>query len=210
MNDRKILLIGGVVAIAVIAIGGIYLSTRPSTGNQFAACQAGVVSGGMDSFGTDFTLTRDDGNRVTAAEVFDKPSLLYFGYTMCPDVCPLDSARNAEAEALLKDEGRDVQTVMITIDPRRDTPEVMAEFTDLFSENMIGLTGTNEEIDAVSKGWRNIYKAHDEEDKEYYLVDHMTMTYLVLPGNKTVEFFPRDVTPEVLAERVGCFLDAAG
>ena len=207
-RDKRIVLIGGAVALAVLIAGGVYLGSKQS-GNQFAACQKSVVAGGMDTFGTDFTLTRDDGQRVTAAEVFIKPTLLYFGYTNCPDVCPLDSARNAEAVDILKEQGKDVQTAMITVDPRRDTPEVMATFTDLFSEDMIGLTGTEEEIAAVNTGWRNYAKLQDEEDKEYYLVDHLTNTFLVMPGNRTVEIFRRDLAPEPLAEAVGCFVDAA-
>lgn len=209
MADRKILLIGCVAALALLGAGGAWLASRDS-GDRFAQCNAGAVAGGMDSFGTDFTLTRQDGQRVTAEQVFTKPSLLYFGYTFCPDVCPLDSARNAEAGALLAEQGKDVQTVFITVDPRRDTPEVVADFTSLFSDDMIGLTGSEDEIAAVNKGWRNYYKANDEEDQEYYLVDHMTNTYLVLPGNQTVAFFPRDTSPEAMAERVGCFVDALG
>ncbi|MFC3170055.1 SCO family protein [Paracoccus fontiphilus] len=208
MADRKILLIGCVAAVALLAAGGIFLASRGD--DQFAQCGGSAVAGGMDSFGTDFTLTRQDGQRVTAQQVFDKPSLLYFGYTFCPDVCPMDSARNAEAAALLAEQGKDVQTVFITVDPRRDTPEVVADFTSLFPGDMIGLTGTEEEIAAVNKGWRNYYKANDEEDQDYYLVDHMTNTYLVLPGNRTVDFFNRDTAPEVMAERVGCFVDAMG
>ncbi|WP_265502313.1 SCO family protein [Paracoccus beibuensis] len=208
MADRKILLIGAAAAIGVLAGGALFL-TQQRAGDAYAQCTGSAVAGGMDSFGTDFTLTRDDGQRVTAAEVFDKPSLLYFGYTFCPDVCPLDSARNAEVASILKDEGEDIQTVFVTVDPRRDTPEVLAEYTDMFSPDMIGLTGSEEEITAVNQGWRNYYKAHDEEDREYYLVDHMTNTYLVMPGRKTVEYFPRDALAEDMAERVGCFLDAA-
>lgn len=209
MADRKILLIGSVAALALLVAGGAWLASS-GRGEQFAECGAGAVAGGMDTFGTDFTLTRQDGQRVTADQVFTKPSLLYFGYTFCPDVCPLDSARNAEAAALLAEQGKDVQTVFVTVDPKRDTPEVVAEFTSLFSDDMIGLTGSDEEIAAVNKGWRNYYKANDQEGGDYYLVDHMTNTYLVLPGNRTVAFFSRDTPPEVMAERVGCFVDALG
>ena len=209
MADRKILLIGSVAALALLASGGLYIASRGG-GDQFAGCGGSAVAGGMESFGTDFTLTRQDGQRVTAQQVFDKPSLLYFGYTFCPDVCPMDSARNAEAAALLAEQGKDVQTVFVTVDPKRDTPEVVGEFTSQFSGDMIGLTGTEDEIAAVNKGWRNYYKANDAEDEEYYLVDHMTNTYLVLPGNRTVDFFGRDTPPEVMAERVGCFVDALG
>lgn len=209
MADRKILLTGLAASLAVLVAGGVWLGVARS-GDPYAQCRTSAVAGGMDAFGTDFTLTRQDGQRVTAEQVFDKPSLLYFGYTFCPDVCPLDSARNAAAADILTEQGRDVQTVFITVDPRRDTPEVVADFTALFSDRMIGLTGTEEEIAAVNKGWRNYYKAHDDQDDEYYLVDHMTNTYLVMPGNRTEEFFNRDVSPEDMARRVGCFIDAAG
>ncbi|RJL04097.1 SCO family protein [Paracoccus aestuarii] len=208
MADRKILLIGTAAAIGVLAGGALFLTMRGGD-DRFAQCSSSAVAGGMDAFGTDFTLTRDDGRRVTSAEVFDKPSLLYFGYTFCPDVCPLDAARNAEAEALVQEAGHDVQTVFVTVDPRRDTPEVLADYTSLFSDTMIGLTGTDEEIAAVNRGWRNYYKAHDEEDQEYYLVDHMTNTYLVMPGGKTVEFFSREADPERMAETVACYAEAA-
>lgn len=206
MADRKILMIGTASALVLLAAGGIFLATRGD--DRIAQCGASVIAGGMDSFGTDFTLTRQDGQRVTAEQVFARPSLLYFGYTFCPDVCPLDSARNAEAAAILAERGKDVQTVFVTVDPRRDTPEVLADFTSLFPGDMIGLTGTDEEIAAVNQGWRNYYKANDAEDQDYYLVDHMTNTYLVMPGNRTVDFFSRDTAPEVMAERVACIMDA--
>ncbi len=208
MGERKLLLIGTAAAIGLLAGGALYL-TYGAGGGPGAGCSSSAMAGGMDSFGTDFTLTRDDGARVTAEDVFDKPSLLYFGFTFCPDVCPLDAARNAEAEALLTEGGHDVQTIFVTVDPRRDTPEVLAEYTDMFSDRMIGLTGSDAEIAEINRGWRNYYKAHDEEDQEFYLVDHMTNTYLVMPGNRTVEFFSRETPPERIAETVACHIEAA-
>ncbi|TRW98811.1 SCO family protein [Paracoccus sp. M683] len=206
--DRKVLIAGTAVAVLALVAGGWWMS-RVDAENAFAQCQKSVVSGGMEMFGAEFTLTNGTGQRVTDKDVFTKPSLLYFGYTFCPDVCPMDSARNADAAALLKDRGLDVQTVFITVDPARDTSDVVDGFTRQFSDEMIGLTGTQQEVDAVSKGWRNYYKLQNQEDKEYYLVDHMTNTYLVLPENGTVEFFGRDVSPEEMADRTGCFVEAA-
>lgn len=207
MTQKAILISATAISVVVLAAGALILSQR-NGGTDYAECRSSAVTGGMDSFGTSFTLTNQNGQRVTDQQVFDKPSLVYFGYTFCPDVCPLDSARNAEAAAKLKEQGKDIQTVFITVDPRRDTPEVLEEFTDLFSDDMIGLTGSNEEIAAVNKGWRNYFKLNNEEDKEYYLVDHMTNTYLVMPGNKTVEFFPRDVSADDLTSKAQCFIDA--
>lgn len=207
MADRKILMFGAAAAIGVLAGGGLFL-TQQRAGDPLAQCRGSAVAGGMDSFGTDFTLTRHDGQRVTQDEVFTKPSLLYFGYTFCPDVCPLDTARNAEVEQILAERGVDIQNVFVTVDPRRDTAEVLADYTSLFSDDMIGLTGSDEEIARINQGWRNYYKAHDDKDQQYYLVDHMTNTYLVMPGNRTVEFFSREATAEQMADRVGCFVDA--
>lgn len=208
MTDRKPLIIGTALTVAVLVAGGVYLG-RGTAGDAFAPCRTTEVAGGMDSFGIDFTLTSETGDRVTAAQVFAKPTLLYFGYTFCPDVCPLDSARNAEALVLLRDRGIEAQAVFISVDPRRDTPEVLRDYTGQFHDDMIGLTGSEAEIAAVNKGWRNYYKANDENDKEYYLVDHMTNTYLVLPEAGTVEFFNRDVAPDQMAETAACFIDAA-
>lgn len=208
MADRKILMIGVGATLTLLVAGGALIALR-SNADVYAQCRATSVAGGMDAFGTAFTLTNADGQLVTDQQVFNKPSLLYFGYTFCPDVCPLDNARNADAIAALKDRGLDAQAVFITVDPRRDTPEALKTFTGIFSDDMIGLTGTEQEIAAVNKGWRNYYKANDQEDKEYYLVDHMTNTYLVMPQNHTVEFFGRDVPPEEMADRVACFIDAA-
>lgn len=207
-KDMRILA-GGLVAVAlVLGAGGWWLSS--STKGDFSQCQRSVVAGGMQSFGTAFTLTDHTGQRVTDQQVFDRPTLLYFGYTFCPDVCPLDTARNAVAVDLLRDRNIPAQSVMITVDPKRDTPEVMAEFTESISPDMIGLTGSGEEIDNVSKGWRNFYRINDQDDPDYYLVDHMTNTFLVLPGHGTVEFFDREASPEDLADRIACFAKAAG
>lgn len=211
-RDRQILAAGALATVAVLAAGGAWLALRDGGGEDaLAACRSSVVAGGMEAFGTSFTLTDETGTRVTDAQVFTKPSILYFGYTFCPDVCPLDSARNAEAVDILRAEGRDVQSVFITVDPARDTPEVLRDWTDAISPQLIGLTGTPDEIAAVNKGWRNYYKAQTPGEGGYYLVDHMTNSYLVLPGSapggRTVEFFGRDVTPQDMAARVGCFLD---
>ena len=209
MNDKRILIIGTAAAAALLVGGALWLNRGNGGDDQFAQCRAGVVAGGAGALGGKFELTDETGARVTDAQVFTKPSLLYFGYTFCPDVCPLDSARNAEAVAILEERGIEVTPVFISVDPRRDTPEVLRSFVETMHERMIGLTGTSEEIDAVSKSWRNFYRLNDQDDPENYLVDHMTNTYLVMPGAGTVEFFGRDVPPVELADRTACFINAA-
>jgi protein SCO1/2 len=143
--------------------------------------------------------------------VIDRPALIYFGYTFCPDICPMDAARNAAAVDLLEERGYMVRPVFISIDPRRDTPEVLAEFTDYMHPRMLGLTGTEAQVRAASKAYRTYYRAQEPEEgaEDFYLVDHSTMSYLTLPDHGFVEFFRRDVTPGQMADRIACFVDAA-
>ena len=198
------------VAAAVIAAfmaAGLWLSLARAPQDAFAACRASQVAGG-GAIGGPFTLVDGTGATVTDQDVITKPSLVYFGYTFCPDVCPLDNARNAEATDLLIARGHDVQPVFITVDPGRDTSPVMAEYAGYMHERMIGLTGTADQVRAAAQAYR-VYFRKQEGDDEFYLVDHSTFTYLVLPGAGFVEFFRRDETAEDIAGRAACFIDAA-
>ena len=197
-----------VAAVAALVGGSAWYVLQRQSADPYAQCRQSAIAGGPGAIGGPFTLVDHTGRMVTDKDVITKPSLIYFGYTFCPDVCPLDNTRNAEALDLLDEQGIDAQAVFITVDPKRDTPEVVDEFTNNLHEKMIGLTGTPEEIDAVSKLWKNYYKVNDD-GSDYYMVDHATNTYLVMPGHGTVEFFRRDLTPELLAERVSCFAEAS-
>lgn len=200
------------IAIAVVAalLGGLwYMTATKDSGDIFAQCRVNRVAGGSSVIGGPFELVDETGKTVTDKDVITGPSLLYFGYTFCPDVCPLDNTRNAEAVTLLEEQGKMVTPVFISIDPERDTPEVVAEFTDIMHPRMIGLTGTPEQVKAASSAYRTYYKKQEDGDPEYYLMDHSTFTYLVFPEYGFVEFFKRDVSPGKMAERIGCFLDAA-
>ena len=191
------LMLGGVAAYAF----------WPRTADQFAQCTSGAVAGG--DLGGPFELVSETGETVTDEQVIDKPALIYFGYTFCPDVCPLDAVRNAEAVDLLTEKGQSVKPVFISIDPERDTPEVLAEYTDAMHPDMLGLTGSPEQVKAASQAYRTFYRRQPGDD-EFYLVDHSTFTYLVLPEFGFVDFFRRDATAEDIAERTSCFLAASG
>lgn len=197
-------------AVSVLAIGLVatYAITSGGGADRFADCRQGAVAGGAGAIGGPFELVDEDGRTVTDAEVITQPSLLYFGYTFCPDVCPLDVARNAEATDALEEMGYEVQPVFISIDPKRDTPEVVKEFTEIMHPRMLGLTGSEDQVRAASQAYRTYYKAQESGD-ELYLVDHSTQTYLVLPEYGFVEYFNRDVTPQDMAERTACFVEAA-
>ena len=178
----------------------------PYKDDPFSSCRSSSIAGGAGAIGGPFTLVNSDGQTVTDKDVITKPSLLYFGYTFCPDVCPLDNARNAEAVDILEEMGTEVVPVFISVDPERDTPEVLREFAEVMHPSMIGLTGSAEQIKAASQAYRTYYKKQDG-DPQYYLVDHSTFTYLVLPKQGFVDFFRRETTPDEMAATVACFVD---
>lgn len=195
------------IAAVLIAITGLIVMVLVGSGgkddDQFAECGAGAVAGDL---GGPFTLVNGDGETVTDKQVITEPTLIYFGYTYCPDVCPLDVDRNAAAVEILEERGVSVTPVFISIDPERDTPEVVRDFAEVMHPRMIGLTGTAEQVAEASKAYRTYYKAHPPVDGEY-LVDHSTFSYLVTPENGFIEFFRRETTPEQMADKIGCFVD---
>ena len=198
-----------IAATAVVAAGlvGTYLATVAFKPADFTECRAGQVAGG--DIGGPFTLIDETAATVTDADVITTPSLIYFGYTFCPDVCPLDNARNAQAVEILEEQGINATPIFISIDPGRDTPEVVADFTENFHDRMIGLTGSEEQVAAASRAYRTFYQKEVDGDPEYYLVDHSTFTYLVLPDAGFMDFYRRDDSPERIAESVACFVEAA-
>lgn len=181
--------------------GGIF----NKSGDQFAECRTSVIAGGSAAIGGPFTLVNSKGETVTDKDVITEPSLIYFGYTYCPDVCPMDLMRNAEAVDVLADMGKSVTPVFISVDPERDTPEVVGEFADLIHPKAVGLTGSLEQTDAASKAYRTYYKKNETGD-DMYLVDHSVFTYLVLPEHGFVEFFQEATTPEDMAKIAACFI----
>ena len=193
--------------VALIA-GVWYSSLGPVSADRFASCRTASIAGGTSQIGGPFTLVNASGQTVTSEQVLTQPSLIYFGYTFCPDICPLDTLRNVEAVDVLESRNQMVTPVFISIDPQRDTPEVIGEFAENMHERMIGLTGSLEQVKAASNAYKTYFKTHTADD-EYYLVDHSTFSYLVLPEHGFVEFFRRDLSAEAVADRVGCFVDKA-
>ena len=198
------------VAAAAVALAGVAamaLSPMFRAGDAFADCRDGQVAGG--DIGGPFTLVNGRGETVTDAEVITQPSIVYFGFATCPDVCPLDLARNGQAVDILEERGVEATPVFITIDPERDTPEIVASYGEAFHPRMVSLTGTLDQVDAAADAYR-VYYAKQGDDPETYLMDHSTYSYIVLPGTGFVDFVNREETPEAVAERVECFATAAG
>lgn len=194
----------GITAVTLGVLATVYFAYfAPKSDDRFAQCRETSIAGGTSVIGGPFELTDEDGNRVTDRDVITKPTLVYFGYSYCPDVCPLDSARNAETSALLKEAGLDIGSLFITVDPDRDTPEVMKEYTDYFDDDMIGLTGSAEDVAAAAKEYRVYYAKNG--DGEDYLMDHSTFTYLMAPEVGLLEVFRREMEASQMTDQIACF-----
>lgn len=207
VNTRTLSFVAAGVIVALV--GGTAIVTlvmKSGESDKFAECVSGAVAGGPEGIGGPLELVSETGETVTDKEIFTRPSLLYFGYTYCPDVCPMDTVRNAEAVDVLKERGFDVQPVFISVDYGRDDAETMADFTDNLHPDMLGLSGSEEQIKAASKAYRTYFNIRDPED-EFYLIDHSTFTYLVLPETGFLSYFRRELTGEQLADQVQCFLE---
>jgi protein SCO1/2 len=195
-------------ALTTIGLGvGAWFALSGGEGGIYADCNDSVATGGA-TLGGPFELVSETGKTVTEAEVMTRPTFVYFGYTFCPDVCPVDAANMAQAATLMAEQGAPANTVFVTIDPERDTPEVLAEFTDALHPDMLGLSGSAEQIAAAAKTFRVYYNKADSDDPEYYLMDHSANIYLMGPGNVFLDFFRRGMTPDQMAEKAACYVRA--
>ncbi|MDD9923986.1 MAG: SCO family protein [Boseongicola sp.] len=167
-------------------------------------CAGNAVAGGPGSIGGPFELLDGEGRLVTDKDVITKPTLVYFGYTFCPDVCPFDVARNVLAVDILAEQGVEVTPLFITIDPERDTPEIVAQYAVDMHPDMIALTGSAEQVKAASQAYRAFYSKGSGEG-EFYLMSHSTFTYLTFPGDVGITtYFAREASPEEMASEVAC------
>jgi protein SCO1/2 len=196
----------GVIALSALLGVTTYMIVARNSDDAFAACRSGNVAGG--AIGGPFKLLDETGATVTDAQVLTKPALVYFGYANCPDVCPLDNARNVEAVELLKAAGHDVTPIFISVDTARDTPALLTEYTDNFGPSLLGLTGSPEQVKAAAQAYK-VYYQIPEGATEYYEVQHTTLTYLMLPKTGFADFFQRETKAQEIVDRVGCFLKAS-
>lgn len=157
------------------------------------------------SLGGEFTLTDNSGHTVHYADFRGKPLLMYFGYTYCPDVCPTALQDMGVAMDELGPEAEKVQPIFISVDPGRDTVELMNEYVHSsgFPKNLVGLTGTPAEVAKVASEWKVIYqKSEATRGQDDYLMDHSSIIYLMDKNGKFVSAFSHVDSPDTIAKCV--------
>lgn len=196
--QKLMLPIAGAVTALILA-AAIYLSVRPEPAHVSPAMYA--VEG--SDIGGPFELTAHTGERVTSADVIDGPTLIYFGYTFCPDICPIDTQIMADAVDILAEKNIDVKPVFVTVDPARDTPKELSYYAEAMHPKMVALTGSDEEIRAAADAYRVYYKKSEVPGSEAeYLMQHTGFTYLMGPGDELLAMFRRDFPAEQIAQDI--------
>jgi protein SCO1/2 len=195
-------LLGVVIAAGIAA----YQIRAQQTRNAADATQ-GIA--GAPSVGGPFELVTHTGKEVTQADFNDKPKLIYFGFTYCPSICPAELQKMAAAlEDLGPDKARQLYPLFITVDPERDTQKVMKDYVTMFHDRLIGLTGTQAQIDKVKEEYK-VYASRVDSDKTTgYTMDHSSYIYLMSADNKLVKIFDRSDSAKKVAKGVQSYLES--
>ena len=155
------------------------------------------------AIGGPFELVDSKGETVRWSDFDGKYRMIYFGYAYCPDVCPLDVQRMMQGYAQFKRAepalAAQVQPLFVTIDPERDTPAVVGEFTSAFSDDLIGLTGTPEQVAAAAKAFAVYYEKGETSAAGGYLMDHSRAAYLMGRDGKPIALLPVERSGEAVA-----------
>ena len=162
--------------------------------------------------GGPFELTGHTGEKVSNTDFLGRYMLVYFGYSFCPDVCPLDLHKMSVALHSLEEDGYDttpIQPLFISIDPERDTVAELAGFMPDFHPRLLGLTGTVEEITAVAKNYKIYFAKREQPGTTDYLMDHQALIFVMDPAGNFVRLFSSRDKPDDIAKSLASVLEKA-
>ena len=168
--------------LVVLIASGAWLSLRQSDERQI----------GSELVGGSFELIDQDRNRITNNSFPNKFKIIYFGFTFCPDVCPMGLTTISEALDSLGTKAKHIQPIFITLDPLRDTAEVLKSYKENFHESIIFLTGSEEQIRSVAKLYK-VYFQRTTDDNDY-LIDHSAITFIMAPSGGYLKHFGPNAT----------------
>lgn len=188
------------------AAGGAYLYLRPDAPAEGSRADAarlmGELMSGKGPVGGPFTLSDQTGHRRNLADFRGKLVLLYFGFASCPDVCPTDLLAMANVIRSLGPDGDELQPVFVTLDPQRDTREVLAAYVASFHPRFVALSGTEEETRRVATSYKVAYEKVLLPGAAAYSIDHTAYIFLLDREGKFVTLFPPGTPAERMATMV--------
>nr|WP_320134690.1 SCO family protein [uncultured Amphritea sp.] len=161
----------------------------------------------LKKLGGDFTLQSEDGD-VSLHDFEGKVVMLYIGYTHCPDVCPTSLAVISQAmKNLSSEQQKRVQPIFISVDPERDTPKHLAEYSHFFHPSIIGVTGSRENIDNIVAQYGAFYRIVDMKDSAMgYAVDHSSRIYMINKQGELAKALPHGTTPDQVVTEIKALL----
>jgi protein SCO1/2 len=195
-GSPRFLLVAAILAGLVILGTGAFLALSLRDNPRGAA---GTVL--ASAIGGPFQLVDQNGKTVTDADLKGKWSLIYFGYTHCPDACPTALNDISIALSELGPKRDAVRPVFITVDPERDTPDALKAYVTSFDAPILALTGTAEQVAKAAKGYRVYYAKHPEAGGDYSM-DHSSVIYVMDPEGRFTASFTHESAPEQISERL--------
>ena len=187
-------LIGLFIGLAVL-VAALILTLRPAGQETRPSAVGGP-----------FALVSHEGRTVTDRDVLGGPFLVFFGFTHCPDVCPTKLFEISEVLRATGERGRGLKALFITVDPERDTPELIKGYVTNFGPTFVGLTGSPEQIAQVARAYRVYYQKVPGKDGAPYLMDHSSIVYLLDRNGRFVTHFTHEAKAETIATAVGKLL----
>jgi protein SCO1/2 len=200
MPTRRRLILTLLAALVVlVSLGSALLLFPPG--------REGPAVSGQALVGGPFTLTAHDGRRMSDTDFRGKYMLVFFGYTFCPDVCPTELQVISAALDQMGTKADTIQPIFVTIDPARDTVDVMKSYVESFHPRLIGLTGNDSDIATIAKAYRVFYQRGGPQQGSDYLMDHTNITYLMDKDGKFLKHFTYSTDATALANAL---TDATG
>lgn len=196
------------LAFLAMAAVGVAISISLSGGGDRAATSGSLGSTGTALIGGPFTLVDGDGETVTEAVLSSPVNFVYFGFTHCPDFCPTELANLAAARRALAERDIESRTVFITVDPARDTPEVVGRYAQFFDPESVGLTGAQEQVAAAAQAYRVSFSYGEADETGFYAVNHSTLVYAMDDQGRLLSFFTANTSPEEIAATLAEALQA--
>ncbi len=195
---RTLVLVGAGAATVILALGVWYWAA-----NGGAGLLGGPKQTGRALIGGAFALTDHQGKSVTEADFQGHHTLVYFGYTFCPDVCPTELQAITETLEQLGPKADGIIPLFITVDPERDTVPVLADYVENFHPRLRGLTGTLEEVRVATRAYRVYFKKADElKGGDEYFMDHTSLIYFMGPDGDYITHFTFGTPPDEMAARL--------
>lgn len=188
----------GLLVLGVVAAQLVRQASAPAP--KAAAAGDDCRGRAFAEIGGPFSLVDTTGKPFTNRDLLGRPALIYFGFTYCPDICPMSLQVMAQGLAQAGPEASRIRPVLISLDPERDTPAAMASYvaSSGFPPGLIGLTGTPEQIAAAAKEYRVGFRKVTPEGASTYVIDHSSITYLLDSKGQLATFFSGDATPQTM------------